>query len=443
MGRECFQHALYNLTNIPSLWRDMRAGMVGRLLRLKCDEEISHYLHHIYRAWSKVMDGNLAHMAKVDLRTIRALEARSPAYSFTDAACLERRIRIGELFASFSEPEREQIWIRLQAFPGTIPSFTTFFEDLKYLEAIADCLKSLVRPPYRQSVRQGFCAAFDQSSAIIDDDGRQTNFLSAYRQVFVFAMRHLEELRPGSVLLEQGERRHPVLKDPRAWHEYATLANQLGFQSTQISQLIADNPDQLVAQQALLNARRSEVFQFDDKSFNKSVSQIMAAFTSAQKIETAPGDPMLTTNAAGESLRRRTGSPYRQSYLESAPFLSLKNLHSTSADSLGEPTPFFVRQQFYFACLAHMDSQQPDLSPTMVPPLSTGSELIHLARPRPEEEILRNVPPPDPPARATAPEDEVRQPSGAEGQSSPMPSSRYSIVGDEITVSSRDCSTLG
>ena len=50
MNRERFQCALYNLTDMPSLWRDMRAGMAGRLLRLKCDEEVIHYLHHIYRA---------------------------------------------------------------------------------------------------------------------------------------------------------------------------------------------------------------------------------------------------------------------------------------------------------------------------------------------------------------------------------------------------------
>ena len=52
-------------------------------------------------------------------------------------------------------------------------------------------------------------------------------------------------------------------------------------------------------------------YRFDGKSFDYCVSQIMAIFASAQKIEKAPGDPMLTTDAAGESLQRRTGCPYR------------------------------------------------------------------------------------------------------------------------------------
>ena len=173
----------------------------------------------------------------------------------------------------------------------------------------------------------------------------------------------------------------------------------------------------------------------------------MAIFASAQKIENAPGDPMLTTDAAGESLQRRTGCPYRRSYTESAPFLDLKNFHSASAGSLGEPTPFFIRQQFYLAYLADIDSHQLDQTKRPIPPLGTCSELIVRPRPRLEERILQNISPPSSPARATAPatapEHDERQFSRAEDQSSPMPSSQYSPVEDDVTVSSRDYLALG
>lgn len=49
----------------------------------------------------------------------------------------------GRAFGGFSDKERQVIWSRMQRFDGLIPSLYTFFEDLKYLEACAYCVKRL------------------------------------------------------------------------------------------------------------------------------------------------------------------------------------------------------------------------------------------------------------------------------------------------------------
>lgn len=57
-----------------------------------------------------------------------------------------RMVLSGRAFAGFSDEERRAIWSRIQDFDSLIPSLYTFFEDFKYLEACAHCVKRLCGP---------------------------------------------------------------------------------------------------------------------------------------------------------------------------------------------------------------------------------------------------------------------------------------------------------
>ena len=64
---------------MPACGRDMLAGYVRTLLRLKYDEEIDHYLQYIYKAWLFILDGNLEWISKLDVKMITRLGSRVPA----------------------------------------------------------------------------------------------------------------------------------------------------------------------------------------------------------------------------------------------------------------------------------------------------------------------------------------------------------------------------
>ena len=88
----------------------------------------------------------------MDQVTVRALELKAPRYSKQDAQVLQGQLLSSQIFSAFSQQEREAIWDELRSNDGLIPSLFTFFEDLKYLNACADCLKRLVKLSRRDTV---------------------------------------------------------------------------------------------------------------------------------------------------------------------------------------------------------------------------------------------------------------------------------------------------
>jgi len=99
-------------------------------------------------------------MQKVDQATVKALELKAPRLSTLNAKVLRGQVLGGEIFGAFSEQERVAIWGRLQAVDGLIPSLFTFFEDVKYLEACANCVKRLVSLSPRDTVSTALEKAF-------------------------------------------------------------------------------------------------------------------------------------------------------------------------------------------------------------------------------------------------------------------------------------------
>ena len=92
-------------------------------------------------------------MAKVDQHTVETLQLMAPGASHVDAKTVHGRVLSGQTFSDFSEQERAAIWKNLRSFDGLIPTLYTFFEDFKYLESCANCVKRLfVLSPKRPTV---------------------------------------------------------------------------------------------------------------------------------------------------------------------------------------------------------------------------------------------------------------------------------------------------
>ncbi len=116
------------------------------------EQEVLHYLEHIKEVWHKLLRGDKTALQKVDQVTVKALELKAPRYSKRDAQVVQGQLLSGQIFSAFSQQEREAIWSELRSIDCLIPSLFTFFEDLKYLSACADCLKQLVKLSRRDTV---------------------------------------------------------------------------------------------------------------------------------------------------------------------------------------------------------------------------------------------------------------------------------------------------
>jgi len=367
-AKKSLNAAFRKLALIPALAPGMRAGMVGRLLRLKSDEEAIRYLTHIHDSWLHLLNHNLDHLRKVDHQDIKQLEGRNPANSLSDGELLKSLTQTGAIFGSFSLPERNRIFQNLQRFPRRIPSLYLFFKDFKYLEGLVSCQKRLMSPLRHRTVLQSLNHSFIGLRGEDHGGGRAVQFDMAYRKVYLFIMRNLEDLRPGSVLLEKGEKRRAREQDARAWYDLALEAHRLGFRSDQITTLTSQNPDQIEARHALLRARNPINFAYDDSEFETCVNEMLELFAKAKRIEEGQEPACLVRNGSGESMERRFGWPWRKAHAESAKHLYLENMHCPDSSRQGELTPFFIRRDVYLSFFGHLDHALGDIDPVTSPP---------------------------------------------------------------------------
>lgn len=357
LSRQNFRLALEALSDIRALFLDFRTGMIGVILRLKCDDEVLHGFRYVRDFWTSVIGSEKASLERIDYPSVKMLELRIPATSESDRDFLQPLFQSGKILRHFSPSERNEIWERLLRYRALIPSLYSFFENFKYLMVLADCLKKLVAPEYRQTVAEAFERAFQNGVPTnFDDTGQELRTSSksgklrcnmAYRKVILCAMQQLEVLRPGSVLAEAGESK--VLSKPSstAWHDFASLAERVGFRSPFITDILLKDPDRTTARQSLLLVRANVESMYTERELQPYIDEIAAVYARLRKDYDAIHEPILMCSGTGENLDRRCGCPYRRAYEESSKSLVLAYVHQPDPTGAGEPTPFFVRRDVY------------------------------------------------------------------------------------------------
>ena len=209
-----------NLSAIPGLWDSMGVGSLHKLRYLHCDEvgravtgssavwltkskEIVRYLSSIKDAWVAIVGGSDDMLRSVDSQTVQALESTSPAFCLNDRRRLGKQMLAGTLFPKIKDPDiRQGIWTRLCDVGSLIPSFRTFFNDMRYLTMVHDVIKTGlligVFPTTRGSLFQSFinnpactreCAQLRK--AYLGCECRTCPHIpDAYTQLWLFAMRN-------------------------------------------------------------------------------------------------------------------------------------------------------------------------------------------------------------------------------------------------------------
>ncbi|KAL2360830.1 hypothetical protein RJZ56_006305, partial [Blastomyces dermatitidis] len=142
---------------IPGLWNGgMRISMVHQLVAINCIEIRPHdlvvspsdirqhivaYLGFVKETWSAWVNHDVGAMEKISQDDVERLELMAPGASRVDAKAACELVLSSQAFAGFSESERMAIWTQMKVFGGLVPSLYMFFEDFKYLESCAHCVK--------------------------------------------------------------------------------------------------------------------------------------------------------------------------------------------------------------------------------------------------------------------------------------------------------------
>ncbi len=255
-----------DLLDITGLWDEFRIGPMRRYLTLKCHEvatdfpkrflradrrqELSTYLRRVRHVWSKITSSNRRIMNLVDAATVKHLELRAPAASERDANFARTCMDGGKIFAQVLDPLlRKTIINNISAVERVIPSLGTFFEDIKYLEPCAQAVKLLLGLHNKSTIYEALCGIFVGSKhdpqRLVRQDGEnhfvqtdaegENQFEFGYRQLWIYAMRHLPDLVNVGVEDNPTEDSLGVRKpNSILWYRFARLALKLGFRSRKI-----------------------------------------------------------------------------------------------------------------------------------------------------------------------------------------------------------------
>ncbi|EED20933.1 conserved hypothetical protein [Talaromyces stipitatus ATCC 10500] len=356
------------ILGIPGLWSGMSLGNLGKLMALNCDEEIVHYLSsHLKKFWVLLVSPNLSNpdveaMMKIDVHTVRTLELMAPGASHLDARKVQGWLASGEILREFSVAERNRMWEWLRCYDGIIPSLRTFFKDIDYLKSCGDALKRLIRPskshPTMQkafkyhrapalSAGEGFAIQTSESTFDMRSMSHGTYRELAYRQIWLYAMRHYPKMprdptKPNRLAKASNEK-----ADEAVIYDMVVLAYKLGFRSTNITTLMGRSPDALIAQDALLTARKPDLYEYNADEYLGLVQRIVECFSKARLRENSWTPRPLVKSAA--DLKARCGLPSNEVQESDRRLLFLDHLHTAEAPVTETISTFYVRRCVYFA----------------------------------------------------------------------------------------------
>lgn len=207
--------------------------------------------------------GSPSALGFVDDDAVRELELRAPGLSYCDDLYMSNAVRTNAIFRAVTdEDKRERLLQRLRRVDYLIPTVHTLQQDCKYLRQCTSVMRQLIlgRDRLPVTIQTIVSSAFRVDTT----SGHITDFSTNIKILYLAIMQNLVELSGEDPLKEDDEedaQTHPY--DQSAWHQLASRAQELGFNSHEISRLSCMNPDQEMARRALLEARPPQCLTMD------------------------------------------------------------------------------------------------------------------------------------------------------------------------------------
>ncbi|KAI9883966.1 MAG: hypothetical protein M1823_004244 [Watsoniomyces obsoletus] len=413
--------AFDKLLDFPGLWAHIPLGNFPRVLTVKCDEEIIHYLEHVYQAWTCFTCGRPSLQEAVDAATVEALQLRAPAASRRDRRWVSAAIQDKTIFPTvYNTQDRREIEAAILEFGHLVPSVDTLFKNLGYLEVCAKILKQEVLDPTpRMTVRQALvdsCSTIGREIPMETHEGQFVNYRArnsaqahamVVHQLWLFCMRHFPHLSNTAPKKERGkevpcvEATNPVYR-----FQLATLAHHLGIRTSKVQKTLVDDPDREIASRILSHARPQLFYGLSQVLRETYIRNILVALPGRELRTTNPlGRPRLISES-GESLERRYGRPYENAYKvdKSCMFLPNFTYEEEEQEGLGEDvSSFYVRREIFYSFFGlprlglQQPNQQEDDDPSHPPNVHSTTSSEKAASMPPQEPLESHQPevPPD------------------------------------------------
>ncbi|KAM3427648.1 hypothetical protein NHJ13734_008907 [Beauveria thailandica] len=274
-------------------------------------------------------------MEKLDEDTIDKIQLTAPGACQRQARHLYEKVNSGQIF---------------------IPSLLAFFENLKYLQPAADCMRRLVHLERKQSIRCAFEIAFSPGDG--DACFMQTSSASfttipiiaadsfdiAYRQLWLYALREQREMpikRKEKLATAKAQQADEVVVS-----RFARLAQSLGFKSDEIKALVEMDPDREIARRLLITARKPEEFEFDD--INASIDTVTDVLATAQPISRQSLTDQDDIDCA-ERPPALCGKPHAADHAHDKKQMFLHRLHRPMPRPRLRLTSIFIQRSTFFA----------------------------------------------------------------------------------------------
>ncbi|KAI1370154.1 hypothetical protein F4677DRAFT_383992 [Hypoxylon crocopeplum] len=303
-----------------------------------------------------------------DISTLEAIQFKAPGACQTDADEMRLDVQSGRLFGAFTEQERDTIWTKLCAATTAcvIPSLFGFFEDRKYLEGPAYCLKQLMNVKKGETIHSTLVKAFSYSKkparyALTDVQW----FDFAYRTLWLYAIREYQDMLP--------EKRRKLAKpksgqaNEKVLFEFASLAYELGVETREIYNIRNQDPDRAMAGRFLKTARKTGEYRF--QNFDARVGEMVNIFRAATPLSgretavdrTVDSEEAIHAGSGEEGNRKRNkikddsrqpnrcGLPKDADQFRDKPSMYLAKLHTPDEEHGPSLSSFFIQRATYFA----------------------------------------------------------------------------------------------
>ncbi len=345
------------------------------------DQELTHYLHRIKSTWSFILgvEGDLN--SRLDANTVRRLQTRCLRYSSEDKAAVTADMDNGILFPNIPDQRtRHRIKVRLEEIGHMIPSLHTLLEDTKYLEPCAKIVKSLLPVKFKGTIRE----AYEKSHTGLSKFQVQHNehvFLEreesvrkciwiAYRQIWLFAMRHFPDMIGICPRKDDGKPKPTVHRpDEILWHKIAQLAGRGGFQTSKIAEYIRRSPFQKMASEFLGQCRPSEYYNISTAVLDRAVGSIVSILQDIEPRVLRFKMPPLTSDYEDNmDLADRCGRPFEQSFLNDKKHLFYESIYDKRSEEWTLEqcerylTSFKVKHDIFTAFFGNFNEEPEDLS---------------------------------------------------------------------------------